>query len=648
MMKFTLYTAKSKENNLLFNLHKFGKVQIDKMTLEDELYKDFFKDGVTSLNSSKIYDNISNINYLINTLTPFEDKVSIIEKYREGKPYLDYTELSKIGEKFDINKIYDEVKFEDEALKDISSQILTLNQQNEDLDRYSNFDMDERELKKFKYYEGTIGLLPTRNFDKCIQDLNEKELIFYTEEIGNIKEDKLVFIVYIKEFKNEVEEILRNNGFSKSNNQIHGVPKNLVQSNLLKIESLTNNKKQHTEKLKSLTPNLPILRKCYDYYENEKSKEEIKTNLLNSDKFFVLLGWVASDDSKALMKLLDETLGDDYFIDMEEASKDDENVPVLLKNNLLNSSFESITQMYSCPRYNEIDPTPFITPFYLVFFGMMLADVGYGLLLLIASSIALKFFKLEKTQKNFMRFFFFLSFPTIIAGLVYGSFFGDAIKIPALIDTSKDIMTLLAISVILGVIQIFFGLGVKAYMYIRDGKLLDAVFDVFTWYAALIGAIGLLLTSMSDILPKSMGSVFTAIMVIGMVGIVLTNGRQNKTIVGKLVGGLYALYNISGYVGDFVSYSRIMALGLAGGFIAFAFNMIIGMMPVFARFTIGIAIFIFAHLFNLFLSALGAYVHTCRLQYVEYFGKFYEGGGKPFKPFKSSNKYIEITEINDK
>ncbi len=650
MMKFTLFTTKSKEDDILFQFHKYGKIQIDKVAIEDECESihDIFTYNNDSFYIEKVHENISKINFMINLLTPFEKKLSIIEKYKNGKPNLGYLELTKVKDKIQIDKIYDEVKFYDEKIKEISQQISLLKSQNDELNKYIKLDVDEREFKKLKYHDGIIGFLPVKNYSKLIEQLDDKDIIYYLEELGTEKDDKLLFIIINNDFKEIAGQILREGGFNRIINQLNGIPSKLIEDNLSKIETLLQNKMEYNEHLKSLAVNLPVLREAYDYYQNENCREEVKNNLLKSNKFLVIQGWVPEENKEEFNRILTENLGSNYYVEMNKASKDDENVPVLLKNNALNSSFESITQMYAYPRYNEIDPTPLITPFYLVFFGMMMADIGYGLLLLIFSSLALKLFNLEESQKKFMKFFFFLSFPTIVAGFIYGSFFGDAlknvIKLPALLDQSKDLMTILAISIVLGVIQIFVGLGVKAYMYIRDGKFLDAVFDVFTWYFALIGSIGLLLTMMTNYIPKSISPIFTAIMVIGMVGIVLTNGRSNKTFFGKAVGGLYALYGISGYVGDFVSYSRIMALGLAGGYIAFAFNMIIGMMPIWAKFTIGILIFIFAHLFNLFLSALGAYVHTCRLHYVEYFGKFYEGGGKPFAPFKSSNKYIEIND----
>ena len=206
-------------------------------------------------------------------------------------------------------------------------------------------------------------------------------------------------------------------------------------------------------------------------------------------------------------------------------------------------------------------------------------------------------------------------------------------------DPAKDYNSLLILSIIFGLIHIYFALGIKAYIMIRDGRLKDAFFDVGFWYLALTGSIVYLL-NMVMALPEIVKTISFIVMIGGMLGIVATGGRDAKSVVGKVGGGIYALYGISGYVGDFVSYSRLMALGLAGGFIAGAVNMMAGMVaqsgPI--GFVFAIIIFIFGQTFNLGLSLLGAYVHTIRLTFVEFFGKFYEGGGQSFRTLKSKPK----------
>ena len=232
-----------------------------------------------------------------------------------------------------------------------------------------------------------------------------------------------------------------------------------------------------------------------------------------------------------------------------------------------------------------------------------------------------------------------------IWGAFYGSFFGDLIPLPAVFDTQKDFIPMLIMSIAFGAVHLFFGLGLSGYMALKQGDWQSAVYDVLFWYMAVIGACVFGIGTMMGLSPMIV-SVTKWIMIVGMVGIVLTGGREAQSIGGKLAMGVYSLYNITGYVGDFVSYSRLMALGLAGGFIGLAVNLIvrmlagagiIGLIP-------GIVVFVVFHLFNIFLSMLSAYVHTSRLTYVEFFGKFYEGGGIPFRPFVKEPKYSQFPE----
>ena len=411
-----------------------------------------------------------------------------------------------------------------------------------------------------------------------------------------------------------------------------------------KIKNLYLKEDELKNKLKEASSNIEELEVAYEYLSNEELKVSASENFLESPNVVAISGWIPTEDRDEFIKSIEKVVGNNYYIELEEAEYGDTEVPVALKNNKVVSAFQSITEMYSTPKYSEMDPTPIMTPFYLLFFGMMLADAGYGILMFIASLIALKKFNLDEKKANFARFFMYLGIPTTVVGIIYGSYFGDILKpygVKGLVDPATDIMTIFAASLAIGVFQIFVGLGAKAYMLIKQKQYLYAFFDVGSWYMTLGGA--LLLAGSLVGFPSGIVSFGKWIMIAGMIIIVLTQGRDNKSIGAKLAAGLYALYGLSGYVGDIISYSRLMALGLAGGFIGSAFNLMIGMIgnPI-AKIIFGSLIFVGGHLFNVLLSSLGAYVHTCRLQYVEFFGKFYEGGGKPFSPLKSRNKFITV------
>jgi V/A-type H+-transporting ATPase subunit I len=331
-------------------------------------------------------------------------------------------------------------------------------------------------------------------------------------------------------------------------------------------------------------------------------------------------------------------------------------VPIALKNNKFITPFEDVTSMFSMPKYNEIDPTPLLAPFYLLFFGLMVGDAGYGLVLMIATALILKFFHLKKSMVRFFTFFFYLSFGVIFAGLLYGSFFGypffnimnDIDGNPkAILDSGVDILLMLILSIAVGVLQVLFGFGIKCYMAFRDGKPGEAFMDSILWMITLVSAILMLVTvalpAFSDVaIPGIIGSIAKWGLIGGLVALLCTQGRESPSIAGKFGNGLLGVYNITSYAGDFISYTRLAAIALSGAYIASSFNMMAGMIPFPASIIFGTAIFLVGNALNMGLGLLGAYVHGCRLMFVEFFGKFYEGGGVPFKPFAPKNVYVSL------
>ncbi|MBQ1579511.1 MAG: hypothetical protein IIZ86_00070, partial [Firmicutes bacterium] len=289
----------------------------------------------------------------------------------------------------------------------------------------------------------------------------------------------------------------------------------------------------------------------------------------------------------------------------------EDKVPIRLQNNAVTRPLNMVTEMYSLPDYRNVDPNPLIAPFFCIFFGMMFNDLGYGLVFIILSLIVQKKFKLTGGTKNMIRLVLECGVTTAIFGIITGSFFGDAIPvvakllgkevtIPSLLNPLADPMSVLILSLVLGVIQILFGMGVKAYILIRDGKPLDALFDVGSWWLLFAGiAVGALRG-------------FWWIAIAGVAALVLTQGRAKPTIPGKIVGGIASLYDITSYFSDILSYSRLMALMLAGGIVASIVN-VLG--SLFGSVILFIPIFVIGHVFNIGINVIGTYVHAARLSY---------------------------------
>ena len=641
MNKFTLLAFESQTADLLKKLQGFAEVEFlnlqdQKLLQNSEVLSSLQKEN-SILNYAGCEENLSVANLTLQFLNKYTPKTSTIKAMIEGKRELTFSELEEAVNISNWKEICDKVKQKQAKIASLENEKTKLQNEIDIFRPWEALDVafDEVNSVKTPIY---LGSLP-KQYEEAINLEFQDE---YFEIIAKNNQDIYILLICDKDKEEEINIKLKGFGFSKFNTEVSGVATDIISNNIDSIAKLSAKIFFIEEELSAFDKEEKILENACEYYQNFIIRKNATKNFLKTENIVVIQGWIPEKENEQLIKVIASTLQDKYSITFEEV-KDEEIpiVPVKLENNEINSAFESVIKMYSTPKYDEIDPTPLVTPFYLLFFGMMVADIGYGLVVLIGTILALKFFNLGEEKKKFVKFFFYLSFPVIGFGTIYGSFFGFTISSIQMVDPIKDINTLLIVSVIFGVVQIFFGLSIKAYMLIRIGKVWDAFYDVGAWIITLV-SVALVIGANSIGLNGIGKKIVIGAMIFGMAVIVLKAGRAEKTKGAQLGQGVYALYGISGYIGDLVSYTRLMALGLSGGSLASAFNLIIGMLPGAAAILIGPLIFLFAHIFNIGLSLLGAYVHTCRLQYVEYFGKFYEGGGKVFTPFEIQNKFINL------
>lgn len=645
MNKFTLLAFESQKEKLIEEFQSFSSAQFINLQSEDfqenhEEFKGLEKENVDS-KYVECDENLSKAKFALDFLKSYVPKKSGLQSLREEKEKLCLDDLKKKVNKSNWQQAYVKVREKEVKLAELETKKSSIHGEIETIEPWKGFDAPFstlKDLKKAKYFLGTVP----KQYEETIKTDLEEQFKFSYFEILNSTSQEVYLLILTHEYERKaLEEQLRIIGFAPFNTKYEKSPEEILMKCQQEISKVNEEIAELIEEVKGYVNEERELELAYEYYGNLKERMLISHNFLKTDKTIVIQGWVPIKENERLNSFITKALGKDFYINFEEVKEEEiPEVPVKLTNNILSGPFESITEMYSLPRYNEIDPTPVMTPFYLLFFGMMIADVGYGLVMFIAALIAMRLFKNNESSKNFAKFFLYLSIPSIIFGGIYGSFFNDVIKIPGLINPSQDVNVILIMSIVFGVVQIFVGLGIKAFTMIKLGDPLGAFYDVGAWYMILIG-VAVLLGGNALGLPPIAGTIATVVVVIAALIIIFTNGRAEETRGARIGQGLYALYGITGYIGDLVSYTRLMALGLAGGCIAGALNLLIGMLPGgIVAILIGPIVFILAHTFNLLLSMLGAYVHTARLQYVEYFSKFYEGGGKPFTPFKTLNKYI--------
>ena len=522
------------------------------------------------------------------------------------------------------------------------------------LERWKNLDVP----LNFKGTSTTSVFIGTLPYLISSEELEEKlPENCSVEVISSTKDQTNVFIICSKEVYDEAGDILRKLAFAHISEPENRTPNELISAYNAEIDKLDSDSDKAKQRITELAENRYQLKFVIDYLQMRKEKYDALSDLGFTENTFVLNGYIPEKFAESLKNEIESKYTAAItFTDPSE----DEDVPVLLENSKFSTPIEEITKMYAMPGKGDVDPTPIMSFFYYLFFGMMLSDAGYGLLMVIGTTIALKKFKLETTMKKTLTMFRNCGISTVFWGALFGSWFGDIVQVVARNFFNKEIgsialwfepltdpVKLLLVSFGLGILHLLLGVAVAFKMTWDTGKKIDAIFDALPIYLIVLG-IAPVGAGMFVTVPEQLRNIGLYMLIAGVIILVLTAGRTSKSIFGKFFGGLYALYNTAtGYFGDILSYSRLLALGLATGSIASVINLI-GTMPEnkIVKLIVLIIVFVVGHIANLAINLLGAYVHTDRLQFVELFSKFYTGGGREFSPLTVNTKYIKFKEEN--
>ena len=573
-----------------------------------------------------------------------------------GEKRLSMSELTKIIGESDWNKILEEVLQTDRRLQNNRTRRAEVIKLMDSLKIWDHLDCNPLDFAKLHRATALFGSIHKKHVAEFSENLekHEQDGIIFETVTEDEAEERVYFLlichssmldklnIYINEFSFSTEEYPFEKPPSEAKKDLEAEEARLIEEET-ELDGLIVKESEYDE----------ILLFAEDYNLNILLRKKKSLEVTYDEDDIIINGWILREKRDKFEKLLSKSIPkEDYNILISTIKdKDIDDVPIKLKNNKFISVYERLTDLYSLPKYNEIDPTPVMTIFYLIFFGLMVADIGYGIAIFLIGLVTKKFLKLKRSTQGFIDFLFYLSFPIIGWGVVFGNLCGIGLPF-ALIRIPIDIMLMIVLSIVLGFFHIMAGLILQMLNQIKLKKYFDMMTGGLSWFLIFLGGGVMILVGMTGwfagVLKDIIFYTGFAVLGIGLAMVIIVPAIQyGKRWYAGIGKGLYALYSATSYFGDFISYTRLMALGVAGGSIASAFNAILAFLPLPARLTLGIILALVLHGLNIFLSMLSAYVHGMRLQFIEFFGKFYTGGGKRFEPFKAAEKNVIISETDN-
>jgi len=664
--KIELLASKQEKDNLLDLLQKQAKIQL--VPAANETTKSFPPEEANE-------SNLSEIEEAITFLITFSHQSNFLESMTNLKPFISQQDIKTTISAFPWREKLNELTRRRARLKDIAHEKEQLTQRKLLLAPWQSLAIPLAELQATVHCNMQLGFMPLREYPNFLTQCTADGVEFYHYVVKQTSNTIFLMLVYHKSIAAALEKILKNLSFTVS---ILGQEAATVKELLTDIENenlrLQAQNKDTAEQINAFSEDIFRLKMVYHHLASGHKIREAGRDLAQQQFTFSLSGWICQTDIPEFEKAI-LAHGHEIALFFSDPGPDDD-VPVILQNWKLVQPFEFITQIYGMPKYNEIDPTPFLAPFFFIYFGFCVSDAGYGLILTLASWLVPKKFKLGPTGTRFWKMFLYCGLSTIFVGVITGSWFGNLPALLAenssffvpikrfldsliLLDPFRETTKLLGIALIFGIVQIWFGSIVAAMGNWKNRRYLDILYDQVPTIAFLFGITGLalLFLNMGIGMPVA---VFKYAAISGAAGLILTQGRAEKGIGAKLFYGIYNFYMaLSGYLSDTLSYSRLWALALVTGVMAMTINLLtitfgqmlpaafpltgkIPWLKTLISIVIMALIFILGHLGSLLMNLLGAFVHPLRLQFVEFFSKFFKPGGERFRPFRADNKYFNV------
>lgn len=639
-------------------LQKFGQFEVDASGAQKMEKFGFAQPETVNVSADK---SLAEIEFALNFLeNSAEEKKSFREKFIGEQIFFNAEKAEKIAAKFDFKKVVEKCAKIEESLNSARGKIEKIDEEIAAVKNWENLHLPLNFPQSLKTVEIRIGRVPARQSADFKIEFAKISLAGFSE-ISVAEKHTFFLVFWHREAEKTVAENLQNFDF-ETEDLSH------FENRADRQLSILNDKKTDLEKeIESLisarkklaTENLQNLKLTFDFLRWEKSRQNSRGKVFQSTNSAVLNGWVPVKNLTKLEKILTENFDENFAVQKLEPAKN-ESPPVELKNSKFVAPFANVTKMFGLPAAHEIDPTPFLAPFFALFFGFCLTDAGYGILIAIATAAALKFLPLSKDLKSMVKLVFFCGVATILMGAIFGGWFGippDAAPSWAtkvvdgkilyrgqIFDFMTDLTDkIMPVAFALGFLHLFLGIILAGIINLKNGKIALALQTNF-----LLAAFILLLAVFGIASKIPAAAEFAPILknavLISLPILIVAMGAGNRWFLRPIFGILAIVDEAMGWLSNLLSYSRLFALGLATGIIANIFNslaIIFGeMLPIGANFAVGAVIILFGHSINIGLNLLGAYIHSGRLQFVEFFGKFAQFGGRKFEPLRRDGRFL--------
>ncbi len=658
MKRLTLAVIRSQKEALLKELIRHGCLEvaeIDGLVKESEIASLVKSEDSDLMKYRQAYSSLQHGIDLLNRYVPKKSPLLSSQPEISSEEFLDETGM------WGAVQFARQIEENDGRIKRISAEESRQRSVIESLKPWADLTMPLN-TDGTDYAAVLLGMIPARISLEEVAGAVEK--VTDEAQLYSVSDDKsqhYVMLIVLREKASAVQEVLRDFGFTPATvTGMDGSARECIGKAEVALKDLASEKQRLTKAIEAEDVRRDEMKLAADRMGARISMAEAEEKLFGTESVVLLEGWMPAEREEELSRVFE-----DYTCAYETRDPKEEeypDVPVKLKNNRVTDGLNMVTNMYSLPAYGTVDPNPLMAPFFIVFFGLMFADIGYGILMILAALFALAKIKPQEGSLSFCRLLLWGGIATTIAGFMTGSLFSDAPKqiydvicaskgieptwqgLPRLFSPTEDSILVLVGSLILGWLHLNTGMVVSFVQKWKHGNKADAIWEEGSLWVLLIGAAIFALKKL-NVLPWIPNVVAMAALIIGVVMLLFGAGRNAKGF-GKVTAAFGCIYNTAtGWFGDILSYSRIMALMLAGGVVGQVFNTV-AIMPaknggINAVTVIAfVVIFLLGHAMNFGLNLLGCYVHDLRLQCLEFFGKFYQDGGKPFKPLKLSGKYV--------